>query len=197
MRLNGADKAALDLAGTSALDRLVRSFPDGVEIVVAGPWRPVSRSATFRQESPSEGGPVAGIDAALTVITTPSTAIVAVDAPWSGRLIPDLVDALQGSTADVAVAVDPAGRRQLLCAVWRTSSLREALDRLGEPHGRSVRELFTDVEVREHALAEADAWQVLDIDTPADLEAARLRAADPTLNDTDAGQPHDHGDRDG
>src|SRR5674476_306258 len=48
-----------------------------------------------------------------------------------------------------------------------------ALGELGDPHGRSVRDLTSLIDVRERPLGEAEMGWVQDIDTPDDLRKAR------------------------
>lgn len=183
-RLGGRDKAAIDIAGMTLLDHLIEGLPADVPVVVAGPDRPTRRAVTFRGEDPPGSGPVAGIAAALAGVSTPFVAVLAVDIPWSapvvGRLVAD--PALTDDT-DGLIPTDADGRRQLLCSVWRTSALTAALDRLGDPRGRSVRDLVDGARVRELPLTLAEAALVADIDTPADLAREQRRGRRPTLGD--------------
>jgi len=174
-RLGEDDKAAVTLGGTSALDRLLSSLPEGVPVVVAGPERGTRRPVTFRRERPVHGGPVAGIASALEAVGTPVTALLAVDMPWAGALVARLVAELASTQAAALVPVDGAGFRQPLCAAVRTEAVRRALRGLGDPHGRSLRELMSLINVQERPLREAELPWVDDIDTPEDLRRARSR----------------------
>jgi molybdopterin-guanine dinucleotide biosynthesis protein A len=186
-RLGGVDKAALDVAGVTLLDHLIDALPVDVPVVIAGPERPTSRGVTFRMEDPPRTGPVAGIAAAMAAVGTPLVAVIAVDIPWSPPVVARLVDELVLDThADGLVPVDGDGRRQLMCSVWRTSVLAAALDRLGDPRGRSVRALVEGMRVHERDLTPVEASLLADIDTPADLARERNHGRGPTLGETDS-----------
>jgi len=176
-RLGNDDKAAITIGGTSALDQLLSSLPERVPIVVAGPERPTQRPVTFRREWPIHGGPVAGIASGLEAVSTPVTALLAVDMPWAGELMEHLITEFASCDAAALVPVDGSGYRQPLCTVVRTEALRRALGELGDPHGRSMRDLMSLIDVRERPLSEAEMRWVDDIDTPDDLRKARLTRA--------------------
>ncbi len=181
-RLGGRDKAALEISGTALLDHLVSSLPAAVPVVVAGPNRLTTRAVTFRAEKPAGSGPVAAIAAALGDVDTPYVAVIAVDIPWSAPVVVRLVAELALSDdADAVIPVDAEGRRQLLCSAWRTAGLAAALDRLGDPSGRSVRDLVDGVPIRERPLTDSEAAMLADIDTPQDLARERRRRGGPTL----------------
>jgi len=172
-RLGDADKAALTIGGTPALDRILSSFPEGVPVVVAGPERPTRRPVTFRQEHPRFGGPVAGIASGLEAVSTPVTVLLAVDMPWAGDLVRQLVIEFATCQGAALVPVDRSGFRQPMCAVVRTDALRSALSGLGDPRGASLRDLMSRIDVEERPLVEAENRWVEDIDTADDLRRAR------------------------
>lgn len=173
-RLDGADKATLDLAGVTPLEQVLNSLPPEVAITVAGDPTPTPRPVTFCREDPVGGGPSAGIATALRTVDTEIVGVLAVDMPWAAPVLESAVGALRESRADVIVPVDGEGRRQLLCSAWRTESLRRSATRSGDLSGLPVRDLLTDVVVVE--LPHADSDDLADIDTPADLARARDRA---------------------
>ena len=183
-RLGGLDKAALVIAGVPLLDHLLDALPADVPVVVAGPERPTNRGVTFRAEEPRGTGPVAGIAAASGDVGTPYVMVLAVDIPWSAAIVPILIAQLaEADDADVVIPVDANGRRQLLCSAWRTAALQSALDRLGEPRGRSVRDLVEGARVREYLPTPDEAPLLADIDTPADLAREHRRGRGPTLGE--------------
>jgi molybdopterin-guanine dinucleotide biosynthesis protein A len=173
-RLGGTDKAGLELRGASLLDHLVDGLPATVPVVVAGPDRPVNRPVHFRPEQPPGGGPVAGIASGVPAIETPYVVILAVDLPWSGPVAAELVAELAAGDVDAIIPLDAGGRRQLLCAAWRTGALVEALARLGDPVNRSVRELLDGCTIRDWIPSDPHAQLLADIDTYDDL-ARELR----------------------
>jgi molybdenum cofactor guanylyltransferase len=180
-RLGGRDKAGIRVLGIPFLDHLISALPEGIPIVVAGPERPVRRPVSFVSEEPPGAGPAAGIAAAMTAVSTRYVAVVAVDIPWAGPFVAELVAELASSEHDAVIPIDGTGRRQLLCSAWRTSSLRAALDRLGDPRDRAVRDLVAGSRIGERELSEEELSMLMDIDTPEDLERAQRPHPGPTL----------------
>lgn len=174
-RLGGIDKSRLALPGGSSLGVLLAGLPDDARVVVAGPEQATSRPVTFVAEEVPFGGPVAGIAAGLPHIHTPHVVVLAVDAPWSVRLIPTLLEEMSRSGDDVVVPVTGDGRRQLLCSAWNTAALRAAVAGLPDPHGVPVRDLVGACLVREWPVPASTADLLRDIDTPEDLARARGR----------------------
>ncbi|MER7006594.1 NTP transferase domain-containing protein [Dactylosporangium sp. NPDC000555] len=77
-------------------------------------------------------------------------ALLAADLPLlTGKSIEVLVRAVDEGGVDGAVFLDGEGRRQLLCGVWRTSALAEAIARHGVVEGASLRALVAGLDVRE------------------------------------------------
>ena len=182
-RLGGVDKASIEVSGMTLLDHLIGALPDTVPIVVAGPSRPTVRAVTFRVEDPAGSGPVAAIAAALSAISTPHLAVVAVDVPWSAPVVMRLVEELsRAGDAEAIIPIDAQGRRQLLCSVWRTSGA----GRRARPPRRSARPVGPGPRRRSgrpRAAAVGDEVVLLaDIDTPDDLARERQRLGRPTLD---------------
>lgn len=172
-RMGGVDKASITLAGERLIDRLLRQIPYRAPVAIVSPY-PLGMPQVC--ESPLFGGPAAGIaagHAALVSCSEPTTAVFAVDAPDSPRILPVLEQALESSGADVAVATLD-GHLQPLCALWRTESLTRALKELGVPRNKSVMCLLgladSIVEVEGPAA-------VRDIDTLDELRERRERRA--------------------
>jgi len=172
-RMGGVDKASIELAGVTLLERALAATVTAVEVVVVGEQVPTSRPVTWTREDPRGGGPAAGLLAGLDrFLRRPDlVAVLAVDMPRVGpgtfaRLVESLAPAYDG-----AVLVDDEGRRQPLCAVYR----RAALDRVRpqdreQEHGLAVRRLIEPLDLVEVAAVgdEAD-----DIDTWTDLRRLR------------------------
>lgn len=140
-RMGGVDKASIILAGERLIDRLLRQLPYDAPVAVVSPY-PLGMPQVC--ERPLFGGPAAGIaagHAALVGAAESTTAIFAVDAPDSPRMLPVLEQALESSGADAAVATFD-GRLQPLCALWRTEAITRALHELGNPRNKSVMRLL-------------------------------------------------------
>ncbi len=68
--------------------------------------------------------------------------------------------------------MDEDGRRQYLCALYRSEALTEAAPPLEEQHGLPMRSLVAGLRLAE---VPALAWEARDVDTWADLTELRER----------------------
>jgi molybdopterin-guanine dinucleotide biosynthesis protein A len=158
-RLGGADKAALEHAGLPLLEHALRAVAGAAEVVVVGPEAETSRRVTFTRETPTGGGPLAGLAAGVAALPqTPDLVVVlAVDMPRvTAATVRRLLDAV--GDGDAAWLVDAAGRRQLAGAV-RPGLVPEP----GRAHGVPMRTLMeaacsTDVPALEGEAHDVDTW---------------------------------------
>jgi molybdopterin-guanine dinucleotide biosynthesis protein A len=109
---------------------------------------------------------VAGITRGLKEIDTEFVAVAAVDMPYGASLFTQLLDAIEH---DAAMPIDAQGFKQPLCGIYRRTSLLAAIEKLGNPHGQSMRALC-DLLVIDPV--QVDASVLIDIDTPQDLISA-------------------------
>jgi molybdopterin-guanine dinucleotide biosynthesis protein A len=173
-RLGGVDKPALDVGGSTLLDRALAAAGDARRLVVVGPERSVARAVVWCREEPIGGGPVAAIAAGLPLTSADVVLVLAADLPWVAPAVPVLLSALRPSS-DVALLVDSSGRVNHLAAAWHRDALERALAEVGDPDGAAV-----------HALVRTASWvHVLDTggwgrdcDTWDDLAQARQREGD-------------------
>ncbi|WIE79228.1 MULTISPECIES: NTP transferase domain-containing protein [unclassified Curtobacterium] len=179
-RLQGADKGALILGGTSLLDRAVLAVAPARTVVVGPRQPPTARPVLWTREDPPFGGPAAAVAAGLEKLCesgAPAQHVVllAVDV----AVARDAVDALQGAVGAEApaddgwVAKDPDGHRQPLLGIYRSDALRGACARLtttrGGLDGASMRDLLAPLRLRDVLL---EAALTADIDTPIQFAAA-------------------------
>lgn len=164
-RMDGADKASLEVAGVTLLERALAATLTAREVVVVGTEVPASRPVTWTREDPPLGGPAAGILAGLDAFSyLPDLVVVlAVDMPrvnagtvarltWAVEADPDM---------DGAVLVDAAGRQQPLAAVYRATSLDAARPAdPGQEHGLPVRRLVGGLRLVEVPVVGEEAWDV-------------------------------------
>jgi molybdopterin-guanine dinucleotide biosynthesis protein A len=180
-RMGGADKPALPVAGQSMLTRVLAAVHDADPRVVVGrvhaPDLPVHVETT--REEPPGGGPVAAASAGLALVPSDVTftALLAADLPLlTGEAIDVLRLTVESVPMQGAVYRDAEGRRQMLCGVWRTAALRDAMDRLGTErgslHGASVRELLEHLRVAEVSWRRPGPPPWFDCDTDDDLRVA-------------------------
>jgi molybdopterin-guanine dinucleotide biosynthesis protein A len=189
-RLDGADKAALDVAGATLLDHALRAVAGARRIVVVGDERPTDVPVVWTREQPAYGGPVAAAYAGLDALrggspvrlsgpealettrthgTTPVVVVVAVDMPAvTAETVGRLVLAAEGR--DGAVLVD-GGRRHLAMAV--TARALDAV-RPDPVDGAAMRGLWEALDLADVPALEAEAG---DVDSWADLaEVAEVLA---------------------
>jgi molybdopterin-guanine dinucleotide biosynthesis protein A len=167
-RLSGTDKALLEVAGRSLLDHALSAVVRAEETVVVGPRRRTERAVRWTRERPPGGGPAAGVLAGLAALAGPPPllAVLAVDMPFaSPATFERLVSALAAHGADGAVLVDRDGRRQPLCAAYRTHPLVERARTL-EAHGLAMHRLVAGLALVDVAAVGDEAR---DVDTWADL----------------------------
>jgi molybdopterin-guanine dinucleotide biosynthesis protein A len=175
VRFQGADKASMEVGGTTLLEHVLGALAEVPDVVVVGEEVPTSRPVTWRREDPVGGGPAAGLLAGLDGFPAPPRLVVvlAVDMPLVttatlGRL-------LLSAAEDGAMLVDEDGRDQYLCAVYRSAALLGAAPPVGERDGLPVRRLVAGLTL---SRVEALAWEARDVDTWEDLRELRDRLGD-------------------
>ena len=173
----GRDKTQVEVAGHSALDRVLAAVDGAVQIVVVGERRRLdpARDVLWTQEQPAGGGPAAGVAAAAVMLSEPWVVVLAGDLPMvDAATVRRLLAGAQGAY-DGAVLVDAGGRRQNLTVALRTEALRRRLvgrDWHGAPMWRLLDELtLAEVAARGH--------ETLDLDDAAAVATAQRLAHDP------------------
>lgn len=170
VRLDGADKASVELHGRTLLTHALDACLDAGEVVVVGDPVPTHRPVTFTREDPRHGGPVAalltGRDALLRPVRL--VGVLAVDMPHVGpetfaRLRRAVGDGPVGR--DGAVLVAPDGRHAL-ALVLRTDRLDGVRPSREEQHGMALRRLLARLDLAE---VPAVGREHRDVDTWADL----------------------------
>jgi molybdopterin-guanine dinucleotide biosynthesis protein A len=171
-RFQGADKASMEVGGSTLLEHVLGALAEVPEVVVVGDEVLTSRPVSFVREDPPLGGPAAGLLAGIAAFPHPPEVVVvlAVDLPMvTTATVQRLVEQVEG---DGALLVDEDGRRQYLCAAYRTEALLAAAPPLDERHGLAVRRLVAPLRLAEVAALPGEA---ADVDTWEDLAAARER----------------------
>ena len=165
-RLGGADKAALEYAGQTLLERALAALAEATETVVVGPETRVSRPVIFTRESPPSGGPAAGLLAGRDALSEPVDLVVvlAVDMPLvTAATVRRLCAAADGH--DGALLVDSSGRRQLAGAL-RVAALDGARPPSGDEDGLPMHRLLGSLDL---AAVAGEEGEPRDVDTWADL----------------------------
>nr|WP_308162159.1 NTP transferase domain-containing protein [Microbacterium sp. ISL-59] len=175
-RMGGIAKPLLVLEGRSLWARTVDALVDaGVgPIVAVGPVLEESADVVWAREEPPLGGPVAGIAAGLAQIAADGVLILAGDLARPDAVVHGLLsrrsdDAAAPESVD-GVVFSADGQPQWLAGLYRTESVRRALDVIATDRNASVRALLGGLAIE---------WVVdqegitADIDSPADLARAR------------------------
>jgi molybdopterin-guanine dinucleotide biosynthesis protein A len=169
-RFQGADKASMEVGGLTLLEHVLGALADVPEVVVVGDELVTSRPVTFLREDPAEGGPAAGLLAGLAGFPRRPRVVVvlAVDMPRvTTATVRRLVESVDDDgDNDGALLVDEDGRRQYLCAAYRTEALLAAAPPMEEQHGLPMRRLVDELRLVE---VPALAGETRDIDTWDDL----------------------------
>lgn len=178
VRLQGADKAGIEIAGVTLLEHALGALaevPEVIEVVVVGEEVPTTRPVTFRREDPPGGGPGAGLLAGLGGFARRprQVLVLAVDMPMvTAATVRRLADALKDPAVDGAMLVDADGRAQYLCGIYDVVRLLELAPSYEERHGIAVRRLLAGLRLVEVPAVGAEAR---DVDTWEDL--LQLRTA--------------------
>lgn len=174
-RLGGEDKALIEVAGRTMLDRVLSAMLDaGADpVVVVGPHRDVSAGdVVFTAEGQPGGGPVPAVAAGLRHAGVAEIVVLGpVDVPLLGgadvnRLVAGLV--AEPDVGVVAAADHRRGPNPLLAA-YRRPVLDAALRRNAARAGAAAACLLDGARVVVVDLADA----ALNVNSPADLAAAR------------------------
>jgi molybdopterin-guanine dinucleotide biosynthesis protein A len=99
------------------------------------------------------------------------TALIAVDMPLA---VPSVIKLFSEISVDddAVMYIDADGFKQPLAAVYRVESVRGALAHAGNVDGKSMRELVSQLNVREVHLSQEISPALIDIDTQLDLDRA-------------------------
>jgi molybdopterin-guanine dinucleotide biosynthesis protein A len=163
-RLNGADKALLDVGGETLLERAVDAVKAAGRTVAVGPVRDGGLPVIWVQEHPPEGGPVAALAAGLGAVQSDLVAVLAVDHPLLTSQ--DIEALLLAVGVDGAAAKGSSGRIEPLLAVYRRRSLQTALDDIDVLDGARMQDLIgaLDVDLVDLGTAarDCDTWEEID-----------------------------------
>ena len=166
-RMDGVDKASVELHGRTLLELAVDAFVDAVEVVVVGPASVrTERPVTFVTEDPPRGGPVAGLLTGVdALLHRPALiGVLAVDMP---RVTPATLRRLREAAVgrDGAFLVDGDGRRQL-AGVLDAARLAGVRPGLEAQHGMALHRLLAPLDLAE---VPSTGDEAVDIDSWADL----------------------------
>ena len=166
-RMDGVDKASVELEGRTLLEHAVDAFLDADEVVVVAPRSvPTTRPVTFTVEDPPRGGPVAGLLTGVdALLRRPRlVGVLAVDMPRvTAATMRRLREAAVGH--DGAFLVDGDGRRQL-AGVLDAARLAAVRPGLEDQHNMALHRLLAGMDLAE---VPAGGDEAVDVDAWSDL----------------------------
>lgn len=168
-RRMGRDKALLAWEGATLVERVAGQVRDaaGSVILVGAPERIAALGLPAIADRRPCAGPLAGIEAALSVTAAPWNLVVACDMPSvTADFLAALLAGAERSPGDCLVPATPSGRLEPLCAVYHRRCLEpfaRALDR----GVRAVVEALALVRTT-HLAFDNDTWAA-NLNDPGDL----------------------------
>lgn len=173
-RMGGASKATITLNGRQLVKRVVEAarLAGAERVVVVGPDQAAGGADVVVRESPPFSGPGAALEAGVAEIEASWMLLLACDLENPRDVCATLMDASEDTEArDGVVLLDEHQHPQWLAGYYRTKAVREALAGR-ETQGIAVRDVLRSLDL---GWRETLDVVVADIDTPADLAAARSR----------------------
>ncbi len=170
-RMEGQDKGLLKWQSKPLIEHIISRLPEGIDKLLISCNRNLEQyqkyAATVVDEYPDYQGPLAGIYAALTTITTSELLVLPCDCPRPPRdLLRRLSEQRDTYKADVCFAHD-GGRGQYLFALLNTT-LKANLGSYLASGGRSVNQWYKQLHsVQADFSDQADAFR--NINLPSDM----------------------------
>ncbi|SEB94110.1 Molybdopterin-guanine dinucleotide biosynthesis protein A [Nocardioides exalbidus] len=170
-RMDGVDKASVELDGRTLLAHAIDAYVDADEVVVVAPGAVhTERPVTFVCEDPPRGGPVAGLLTGVDALLRRATlvGVLAVDMP---RVTATTMRRLREAAAgrDGAFLHDAGGRRQL-AGVLDARRLGDVRPGLEDQHGMALHRLLAPLDLAE---VTSSGHEAVDVDTWTDLRDLR------------------------
>ena len=177
-RRMGRDKAVLDFGGQPLLERIageLSAIASAVSLV--GARQPYS---SFKNvpDVHQHWGALGGIHAALMAAKTRWAAVVACDLPFVTSELFERLATFANHTVDTVVPVQPDGRPQPVCALYRRTTCLPEIEKLVATGEHTPRALLANVRTRYvkfpeiRDLPEAEHF-FFNVNTPAELQEAR------------------------
>jgi len=176
-RRMGRDKASLELGGSRFLERIARQLREVAKSVRTVGAKEAAGDLPNVADVYKSWGALGGLHAALNACRAEWAAVVACDLPFiTGELFVRL--ALLRENFDVVIPVQPDGRVQPLCALYRKAACLRVARTLIETGERRPRALIEHTRTRRVApqeLADLPGAHLFftNVNTPEDYEEAR------------------------
>lgn len=175
-RLGHVAKPLVEVGGRTMLEAALVAASSASETVVVGQV-PVPSGVGQVVEDPPFGGPAAGVSAGLRALSRnePWVLVLAADLPAVDQAVPVLLSAAAALGDDIVDGLcfhDRTGHPQWMLALYRTSSLRSAVDAVATTD-LSLRRLLAPLTL---TTIPGDESTITDCDTWDDVAAARTRS---------------------
>ncbi|MEP6480691.1 MAG: NTP transferase domain-containing protein [Rhodoglobus sp.] len=183
-RLGGIDKTALVFNGRTLLQCALDAVRKAQHVAVVGFGIELEPAAGISQtaEEPRWSGPAAALAAGahdLRASCASHVVVIAADLPRVSEAVALLLAAnSDDDNFDGVVAVDSAGRRQHLLAVYRAPALRQAVAAAGSLTDAAMRSITGELRLRELLIPDE---LCADVDTPFDAVRNGIELRAPAL----------------
>lgn len=179
-RRMGQDKAQLRLGSESMLERLAARLSEASSSVtlVGNPQRYAGHRLPNVPDIHEKWGALGGIHAALSAAKTAWIIVVACDLPFVTRELLERLKSFAEDSIDSIVPIQPDGRPQPVCALYRRETCLPEIERLISAGEHTPRALLTNVRTRYVQFTELSDLPgaenfFLNLNTPEDFERAK------------------------
>lgn len=179
-RRMGQDKAQLRLGPETLLDRIARQLSAVTSSVtlVGGPEAYIGHSLPNVPDVYEKWGALGGIHAALSAAKTDWIIVIACDLPFVTRDLFERLKNFADESIDSIVPMQPDGRPQPVCALYRRETCLPEIERLVNAGEHTPRALLANVRTRHVQFAELNDLPgaknfFLNLNTPEDFERAK------------------------
>ncbi|MFN8241877.1 MAG: molybdenum cofactor guanylyltransferase [Bacteroidales bacterium] len=176
-RFGGKIKSKSSLGGSAIIDRILEvyySLFSEVILVTNTPEEFLQYKGCIKTPDILKGfGPVGGIHAAMRKSSLDSVFVIAGDMPFIDKyLVSEMVERYSTMTVDALVPLSDSGR-QPLHAVYRNHLAGSIEEYLSGGNDRSVMGFLEIINVADYPVSREQEIEFMNINTPADLSAAR------------------------
>jgi molybdopterin-guanine dinucleotide biosynthesis protein A len=179
-RRMGQDKAQLRLGPETMLERITGQLSPVTSSVtlVGSPQANVGHSLPTVSDVYEKWGALGGIHAALSAAKTDWIIVIACDLPFVTRDLFERLKSFADQSIDAIVPMQPDGRPQPVCALYRREACLTEIERLVSAGEHTPRALLANVRTRYVQFAELGDLPgaehfFLNVNTPEDFEVAK------------------------
>lgn len=178
----GRDKSRIDFEGETLADRAIRTLEKICSKVSTVGGRSFSSTPSIkdihRAGDEELHASIFGVHSALTHSSTEWTAILACDLPFVTPELFHLLFSKTAGTENAIVPIQPYGRRQPLCALYRTKPSLDGAEEAIKSGELSMQKLLDRIgtiplDLKEFAQLKNAKFLLINVNTPEDLELAQ------------------------